>query len=151
LRIGTQRPAVEELSERAVGDAETNIHGLELFVSERPDATSRFNWGQRCEERVDRARVLRRAAAGLGRRRRSVLSSSPASTAGARESAATATESTATATKSATTPKPSTTATKFAATAAKFATAAAAEFTGATAAAAHVTGWPFACAAILVR
>jgi len=149
LRIGTQRPAVEELSERAVGDAETNIHGLELFVSERPDATSRFNWGQRCEERVDRARVLRRA--GLGRCRGSILSSSPASTAGARESAATATESTATATKSVTTPKPSTTATKFAATAAKFATAAAAKFTAAAAAPAHVTGLSLACAATLVR
>jgi hypothetical protein len=147
LRIGTQRPAVEELSERAVGDAETNIHGLELFVSERPDATSRFNWGQRCEERVDRARVLRRA--GLGRCRGSILSSSPASTAG--ESAATAAESAATATKSATTPKPSTTATKFAATAAKFATAAAAKFTAAAAAAAHLTGLLFACAATLVR
>ena len=132
MRIGTQRPAVEELSERAVGDAETNIHGLELFVSERPDATSRFNWGQRCKERIDRARALRRAS--LGRRRGSILSSSPASTAGARESAATATESTATATKSATTPKPSTTATKFAA---------------AAAAAAHVTGLPFACAALV--
>jgi len=147
LRVGTQRPAVEELSERAVGDAETNIHGLELFVSERPDATSRFNWGQRCEERVDRARVLRRA--GLGRCRGSILSSSPASTAG--EPAATAAESAATATKSATTPKPSTTATKFAATAAKFATAAAAKFTAAAAAAAHLTGLAFACAATLVR
>ena len=149
MRVGTQRPAVEELSERAVGDAETNIHGLELFVSEGPDATSRFNWGQWCEERVDRARVLRRAA--LGRCRDSILSSSPASTAGARESAATATESTATATKSATTPKPSTAATKFAATAAKFATTAAAKFTAAAAAAAHVTGLLFACAATLMR
>src|SRR5262245_53208832 len=58
LRIDIQRLAFEELGERAVGNASTNVHGLELFVGERPDATSRFNWGQRCKERVDRVCTL---------------------------------------------------------------------------------------------
>ena len=102
MRIGTQRPAVEELSERAVGDAETNIHGLELFVSERPDATSRFNRGQRCKERVNGVRTLR--AARRGRRRSALASSSAAASTAAAESAtaATTTKSTATTTTTST-------------------------------------------------
>jgi hypothetical protein len=121
LRIDTQRLAVKKLGERAVGDAETNVHGLELFVGEGPDAAPRFNRRQGCKERVDRVRALR--AARLDRGRSATAPSSAAPTA-ATESAATAT-----AAKSTTaTAEPSTTAAKFAAapastTAAKFAVA----------------------------
>ena len=142
LRIGTQRlAAVEELCERAVRNTNTDIHRLQLFVDERPDATARFDRGQRCKERVDRVSGLRRA---LGRRRGPVPYSSPAPTAS--ESAA-ATEPAATATKSA-----PTAATKSATTAAtKFAAAAATEFAAAAAGAACLARLPVTAAATLLR
>ena len=101
LRIDTQRLPVQELGERAVGNTKPDIHGLELFVGERPDATSRFDGvtGAKSASIVSAPC----AAARLERCRGRPPSSSPAPTAGATESAA------------ATATKPSATATKFAA------------------------------------
>jgi hypothetical protein len=101
LRVDTQRLAVQEFSERAVGDAKTDIQGLELFVGEGPDATSRFNRGQWCKERVNRVRTLRGARP--GRRRRALACSAAAASTFASESATTTTtrSTTTTATKSA--------------------------------------------------
>jgi len=66
FRVGGQGLGVQQLGKRAVGDAKPHIHRLELFVDEQPDLTSRFNRGQRREERVDRVGTLRRASR-LGR------------------------------------------------------------------------------------
>src|SRR5262245_62370286 len=99
LRIDIQRLVVQELGERAVGNTKTHVYWLELFVGERPDTTSRFNRGQRCEKCVNRVRTL--GAARRGRRRSAAASSSAAATT-ATKSSTCATESAITATESAT-------------------------------------------------
>jgi hypothetical protein len=123
LRIGVQRLAVQQFGERAVGNAKPDIHRLELFVGERPDATAGFHRGQRRKERVNRVRTLR--ATRRGRRRGCFASSSAAASTAA--TAATTTKSTATTT---------TTTTRFAA---------------ATAPAALTTGLPVSDAGTLLR
>src|SRR5438128_1291537 len=48
--------AAEELAVRPVGNAETQVHRLELMIDEQPCAAARFNRWQRREQGVDRLR-----------------------------------------------------------------------------------------------
>src|ERR1035437_5351146 len=60
--------AAQPLRVRAVGDAEPQVHRLELFIHVQPRAASRLDRRQRREERVDRLSRLHRAVFGGGQR-----------------------------------------------------------------------------------